>query len=75
MATVLDARRKGQHPAELVDHVSARLDAETVSRLDALAPVVAPFGAKPSRSVAMRACILAGLDVLEARHTLPKETP
>jgi hypothetical protein len=52
-----------------VDHVSTRLDAPTVARLDALAVVLAPLGAKPSRSIAVRACILTGLDVLEKQHT------
>ena len=55
--------------ASSVDHVSARLDAETVVRLDALAVVLAPLGAKPARSIAVRACILTGLDVLEKQHT------
>jgi hypothetical protein len=52
-----------------VDHVSTRLDAATVARLDALAVALAPPGAKPARSVAARACILTGLDVLEKQHT------
>jgi hypothetical protein len=39
-----------------------------VERLDALAPLIAPRGSKPSRTMAVRACILTGLDVLEAKH-------
>ena len=54
--------------ASSVDHVSARLDVATVARLDALAVVLAPLGAKPSRSIAVRACILTGVDVLEKQH-------
>jgi hypothetical protein len=51
------------------------LDAETVARLDALAVVLAPLGVKPARSIAVRACILTGLDVLEARHAPSTGTP
>ncbi len=58
--------------ASSVDHVSTRLDAEIVARLDALAVVLAPLGVKPARSIAVRACILTGLDVLEKQH---KGTP
>ena len=58
--------------ATSVDHVSTRLDAATIARLDALALVLAPLGVKPARSIAVRACILTGLDVLEAKH---KGTP
>jgi hypothetical protein len=55
-----------------MDHVSTRLDAPTIARLDALAPLLAPLGTKPARSIAVRACILTGLDVLEKQH---KGTP
>lgn len=61
--------------ASSVDHVSTRLDAETVARLDALAVVLAPLGVKPARSIAVRACILTGLDVLEKQHQPSKGTP
>jgi hypothetical protein len=61
--------------AKSVDHVSTRLDAATVARLDALAVVLAPLGVKPARSIAVRACILTGLDVLESKHEPPTETP
>jgi hypothetical protein len=54
-----------------VDHVSTRLDAATIARLDALAVVLAPLGVKPARSIAVRAAILTRLDVLESKH---KET-
>jgi hypothetical protein len=50
-----------------MDHVSTRLDAATIARLDAILPSVTPLGVKPSRSMAVRAAILTGLDVLEAR--------
>ena len=63
MPTVPNRPRKGQRSA-----VSTPLDAAAVKRLDALAPLVAPLGSKPSRAMAVRACILTGLDVLEAKH-------
>jgi hypothetical protein len=56
------------------DHVSIRLDAATIARLDALAPRIAPAGAKPVRAIATRACILAGLDVIE-KQLVAKGTP
>jgi hypothetical protein len=68
MSTVPARPRRGQRPAASMDHVSTRLDAATTARLDALAPLIAPLGTKPSRSVAVRACILTGLDALEALH-------
>jgi hypothetical protein len=37
-----------------------------MARLDALAPRITPLGTLPSRSIAVRACLLAGLDALEA---------
>ncbi len=50
------------------DHVSTRLDPATIERLDVLAPLMAPIGTTPNRSAVTRACILLGLDVLEAEH-------
>ena len=50
------------------DHVSTRLDPATIERLDALAPAMAPLGTTPNRSVVVRACVLVGLDLLEAEH-------
>lgn len=61
--------------AKSVDHVSTRLDAATIARLDALAPLLAPLGVKPVRSIAVRACVLTGLDVLEKQHATPAGTP
>jgi hypothetical protein len=49
-------------------HVSVRLDADTIERLDALGVVLAPFGTEPTRSIAMRATVLKGLEVLEREH-------
>lgn len=51
-----------------MDHVSARLDAATITRLDDIAAFVAPLGVKPSRSMALRACIMTGLDALEEQR-------
>jgi hypothetical protein len=68
MSTVPSRPRRRQSSAASVDHVSARLDAATTARLDALAPLLTPLGSQPSRSIAVRACILTGLDALEAMH-------
>lgn len=74
--SIVPARpRRAQRPAASANHVSARVDATTVTRLDALAPVVALPGIKPSRSIAVRACIVAGLDTLEAQHAQFKRAP
>lgn len=75
MSTGSAGPRRGQRPAVSMNHVSARLDAVTVARLDALAPLIAPVGTKPSRSVAVRACIFTGLDALESLYAKPKEAP
>lgn len=68
MPTIPHKPRKGQRLAASMDHVSTRLDAATIARLDALAPLLAPLGVKPARSIAVRASILTGLDVLEKQH-------
>lgn len=57
---------------KLADHVSVRLDEATIARIDAIAPSGTPSGVKKARSIALRACILTGLDVLEKQH---KGTP
>lgn len=67
--------RRARPPAASANHVSARVDAATVTRLDALAALVTPPGIKPSRSLAVRACIVTGLDTLEARHAKSKGAP
>jgi hypothetical protein len=73
MSTVPARRRSKQAAAASVDHVSARVDAATTARLDALAPRITPLGTTPSRSIAVRACILTGFDALEALHgTVPR---
>jgi hypothetical protein len=73
MSTVPARRRRAQTSATSVDHVSARVDSATMARLDALAPRITPIGTLPSRSIAVRACLLAGLDALEALHgTVPR---
>ena len=75
MPTVPERPHRGQRLAASMDHVSTRLDAATVARLDALVPLITPLGTKPARSVAVRACILTGLDVLEKLHAKPTEAP
>ena len=57
-----------QAPKVHLSPVSTPLDAAVVERLDALAPLIAPRGSKPSRAMAVRACILTGLDMLEVKH-------
>ncbi len=54
------------------DHVSTRLAPAIIERLDTLAPLMAPLGTTPNRSVVVRACVLVGLDVLEGQY-LPKQ--
>lgn len=68
MSTVPERPKQGQRPAASMDHVSTRLDAATIARLDALVPLITPLGTKPARSVAVRASILRGLDALEAPY-------
>ena len=68
MPTVPKRPHRGQRSATSMDHVSTSLAAATVKRLDALAPLIPPLGSRPSRAMAVRACILTGLDVLEAKH-------
>jgi predicted transcriptional regulator len=48
-------------------HVSVRLGPEVVARIDALADIMTPNGSDPSRSLVLRAAILAGLSQLEAQ--------
>ena len=72
MPKVSEGPRPGQSSDGPMDAISTRVDAVTVARLDALAPLLAPLGAKPLRSIPTRACILLGLDVLEAQHAKPK---
>ncbi len=48
-------------------HVAVRLDAATIERLDALLHLYALPGRAATRSDGLRAVILAGLDVEEAR--------
>ena len=61
---------KGQEPA--MQHVAARLEAAVIERLDALAVNLAPLGAKPCRSDAVRAALLTGLPILEAQYAKVK---
>jgi len=57
--TKVDAEPKG--------HVAVRLDTPTIARLDALLPLYALPGRDATRSDALRAAILAGIDVEERR--------
>ncbi len=72
MSTTPENPRPGARPAASSNHISTRLSATTVARVDALVPAVTAPGTKPSRSVAVRACILTGLDALEAQHTMSR---
>lgn len=48
------------------DNVAVRLDEETLARVDALEARISKPWQKATRSAALRAAILTGLDVLEA---------
>ena len=74
MPTVPPNRRKRKRPAVTRNHVSARLDEPTIARLDALVPLPTSRGSMPVLSTALRAAILAGLDLLEEQYAgkLPK---
>jgi hypothetical protein len=65
--TKADAQRKG--------HVAVRLDNVTIARLDALLPLYALPGRDATRSDALRAVILAGIDVEERRAPPRDGTP
>ena len=58
-------RSKG--PALPKGHVAVRLDAPTISRLEALLPLYALPGRAATRSDGLRAVILAGLEQEERR--------
>jgi hypothetical protein len=58
-------RSKGTEPPK--EHVAARLDRATVERLDGLLPLYALPGRPAKRTDAVRAVILAGLEVEESR--------
>ena len=49
-------------------HVSVRLEPKEIARVDALVPSLIQFGTVPTRTIALRATILAGLAVLEPRY-------
>ncbi len=48
-------------------HVSVRLEPAVIARVDALMPRFIQLGTDPTRSIALRAAILTGLDVLAPR--------
>jgi hypothetical protein len=67
---------KHDHPRK--EHVAVRLDPETIAALDALLPLYALPGRPPTRSDALRAVILAGIDVEQRRlsgHASPLDSP
>ena len=74
MLNVPPKPRKKRRAAVCMNHVSTRLDVPTIDRLDALVPVLTSIGSLPARSIAVRAVILAGLQVLEEQYAdkLPK---
>jgi len=49
-------------------HISVRLLPDVIARLDSIADAITPTGSMPTRSAAVRAAILAGLPMLEARQ-------
>jgi hypothetical protein len=52
-------------------HVAVRLDAETLARVDALLPSLSKPWRRSTRSDALRALILAGLDAEARRAAAP----
>jgi hypothetical protein len=58
-------RSKGKHLPR--GHVAVRLDEPTIARLDALLPLYALPGRDATRSDALRAVVLAGLELEEGR--------
>jgi hypothetical protein len=60
-------------------HVAVRLDEPTIARIEALLPLYALPGRTATRSDGLRAVILAGLDIEEARASklgvLPPKGP
>ena len=78
MPDTSDGLSESQGAANL-KHVSVRLHANVLERLNFLVPALTPFGSKPSLSVALRAAILSGLHILEAARAAgtipwPKES-
>ena len=63
--------RRGPSP-----HISLRLDLSTLGRVDAFIPAMSTPWRAAKRSDVLRALILEGLQVLEARHAAkPKDVP
>jgi hypothetical protein len=62
-------------PASKLPPAAVRLDPETMARVEALLPLYALPGREATRSDALRAVVLAGLDVEEARLRRAKSTP
>lgn len=64
------------HPAPTTNTVMARLDAETVERLDRAAEKLSAQvpGTRLRRAAAVRAAILRGLDALEADEKTTKKS-
>lgn len=56
-------------------HVSVRLENPYIEDVDTLARLMTPVGTKANRSVALRACVLIGLDVLKKQYVKPAEPP
>lgn len=57
------------------DHVSVRLEDPVVERVDDLAALMTPVGTKVNRSMALRACVLIGLPVLESQYGIKDAEP
>lgn len=67
MPNTSDPLPKSQ-PSARSRHVSVRLEPTEIARVDALVPSLIQFGTVPTRTIALRATILAGLAVLEPRY-------
>jgi hypothetical protein len=77
----MSAKRTAGKPAsgphrEPSRHLSLRLDLSTLGRVDAFIPAMSTPWRAAKRSDVLRALIVEGLQVLEARHAAkPKDVP
>jgi hypothetical protein len=55
-------------------HVSVRLEQAYIEDVDTLAGLMTPLGTKANRSLALRACVLIGLEVLKKQYATEPES-
>ena len=59
----------------LHENTAVRLDAETLARINALRPYFSTFWHEATESDALRAVILAGLDIVEGKAASTEKSP